>query len=146
MSTVTLARSTVAALFVCSPACHYGSGAQKVFLVDLATSAESCGDSGNIVAVAIGRHRARLNAEPDVTFPEAVQRLREAMTYRAEKIVYVKAEADVSWGEFLELVDDVWPEVNVVSILTPQVEATARRTYCLGPSCRDCTRFGGFHT
>jgi len=73
-------------------------------MVDLAASAESCGDSSNIVAVAVGRHRARLNAEPDVTFPEAVQGLREVMTYRAEKIVYVKAEADVSWGEFLELV------------------------------------------
>ena len=146
MSTVILVRSTVAALFMCSAACHYGSGAPKGFIVDLAASAEACGDSSHIVARAIGGHRARLNAEPDVTFPEAAQRLREVMTYRAGKIVYVKADADISWGEFLELVDDLWPEVNVVSILPPRVEATARRTYCLGPSCRDCTRFAGFHT
>jgi hypothetical protein len=115
-------------------------------MVDLAASAESCGDGSDIVAVAIGRHRAKLNAEPDATFPEAVQRLREIMSTRGEKIVYVRAEAEVSWGELMELVDDIWPEVNVVSILTPQVEAISRRTLCLGPSCRDCTKFGGFPT
>jgi biopolymer transport protein ExbD len=131
---------------MCGAACQRGSGTAKGFMVDLATSAESCGDSRTIVAVAVGRHRAKLNAEPDATFPEVVQRLREVMSYRAEKVVYVKAEAEVSWGEFLELVGDVWPEVNAVSILTPQVEAMARRTYCLGPSCRDCTKFGGFPT
>jgi hypothetical protein len=120
-----------------------GSGASKGFMVDLAASAESClDDSRNIVAVAIGRHRAKLNAEPDATFPETVQRFREVVSVNAEKIVYVRAEAEVSWGEFMELVDDVWPEVNVVSILTPQVEKMSRRTYCLGPSCRDCTKFG----
>jgi hypothetical protein len=137
---------TVAALFICSAACQNGSGAPKGFIVDLATAGVSCGDGRVIVAFAIGRHRVKLNAEPDVSFPEGVQRLREVMTHRAEKVVYVKAEADVSWEEFLELLDDVWPEVSVVSILTPQVEATARRTHCLGLSCRDCTRFGGFHT
>jgi hypothetical protein len=115
-------------------------------MVDLATSGESCGDGSLIVAAAIGGHRAKLNAEPDRTFSETVQRLREVMSYRAERIVYVRAETGVSWGEFMELVDDVWPEVNVVSILTPRVEAVLHRTYCLGPSCRDCTKFGGFHT
>ncbi len=46
----------------------------------------------------------------------------------------------------MELVDDVWPEVTLVSVLTPQVEAMYRRTHCLGRSCRDCTKFGGFPT
>jgi hypothetical protein len=141
MSTRTLAVLSVPMLFICGAACNRENVASKGIMVDLATSPKSCGDGSHIIAVAIGGHRAKLNAEPDAAFPEVVQRLRKVMSYRAEKIVYVKAEAEVSWGEFLELVDDVWPEVNVVSVLTPQVEV--RRTYCLSPSCRDCTRFGG---
>jgi hypothetical protein len=81
---------------------------------------------------------------PAATIPEAAQRLREVMSTRAEKVVFVKAEADVSWGEFVELVDHVWPEVDVVSILTPQVEMLARRTHCLSTSGRVCAGFGGF--
>ncbi len=136
-------RASVAMLVLCSAACHYGSAVSKGFIVDLAAVEVSttCGDN-SVVAVAIGRHRAKLNAEPDVAFSEAIRGLHEVMTHRVERIVYVKAEPDVFWGEFLELVDNVWPEVNVVSILTPQVEA---RGTCPGLSCRDCTRFGGFH-
>ncbi len=68
------------------------------------------------------------------------------MTYRAEKLLYVKAESGVSWGEFVELIDQVWPETDVVSILTPQVEALARQRYCLTPSCYDCAKLRHFQT
>jgi hypothetical protein len=144
MSTRTLA--VLSMFFLCGAGCDREDGHSKGFAVDMAASPKSCGDGRDIVAVAIGSRRAKLNAEPDAAFPEVVQRLRDVMSYRAEKVVYIKALADVPWGEFLELVDDVWPEVNVVSILTPQVEAMVRQTYCLSPSCRDCTKFGGFPT
>jgi hypothetical protein len=146
MPTRTLVLLPISLLLLCGTACERENGTPKGFIVDVATSAESCGDGTYIVAAAIGGHRAKLNAEPDRTYPETVKRLREVMSYRAERVVYVKAETGVPWGEFMELVDDVWPEVNVVSILTPQVEAMSRRTFCLGPSCRDCARFGGFHS
>ena len=135
---------SISVLFLCVAACNRGNEQSRGFPVDLAVSQESCGDGRTIVAVAIGGHRARPNAEPDAAFPKVVQRLREVMSYRAEKVVYIKAEPQVPWTEFLELVDYVWPEVQVVSILTPQVEAMARRTLCLSPSCRDCTGRGGF--
>jgi hypothetical protein len=106
-----------------------------------ATAIPSCPyseeDGRNLVAIAIGRHRARLNVEPDWKISEVALRLREVLSYRAEKMVYVKAEMGVSWGEFLELVDHVWPEADVVSIITPQVDL--RRRYCLAPSCGACT-------
>jgi hypothetical protein len=113
-------------------------------MLDVAASPNWCGDGSDIVAVALGGHRARLNIEPETTIADATQRLHEIMSYRAEKVVFVRAEKDVSWEEFVELVDAVWPEANVVSILTRQVALLARRNICLVPSCRDCTKFGGF--
>ena len=123
--------------------CH----SRTATVVDVAsTSVPPCGDSGNIVATAIKGHKAKLNAEPVAALPAVRRRLREVLSYRAEKLVYVRAESDVPWSEFIELVDNVWPETDVVSILTPQVEAQAGRTYCLQPSCRDCTGLGGFRS
>jgi hypothetical protein len=144
MSTRVLTALSMSMLLLCGAARHRDYGGSKGFAVDLATSPKSCGEGSEIVAVAIGRHRARLNAEADAFFPEVVQRLHEVMSNRAEKVVYIKAEAEVPWGEFVELVGDVWSEVNVVSIITPQVESMSRQTYCLSPSCRDCINLGGF--
>jgi hypothetical protein len=135
---------SMCALALCCAACSRENHAKRVFRVNVATSPESCGDGSNIVAIALGGHRARLNAEPEASIVVAAQRLHEIMSYRAEKVVYVKAETHVSWGEFLELIERVWPEVNVVSILTPQVEASARRNDCLAPSCHDCSNLGDF--
>ena len=108
------------------------------FVLDLAVAPESCGDGRHIVAIAMGKHRARLNAEADLPVDEIGPRLREIQSYRAEKLTYVTAEADVSWGEFLELVDRVWPEADVVSLITPQVQVLAERRICLAPSCGQC--------
>jgi hypothetical protein len=146
MSTRALAVLSMSVLSLCGAACNRENDGSKGFTVDLAVSPKYCGDGRNIVAVVIGRRRARLNAEPDAAFPAVVQGLREVMSYRAEKVVYIKAEPEVQWGEVLELVDNVWSEVNVIGILTPQVEALARQTDCLSPSCRDCTKLGGFPT
>ena len=134
-----------ALLILCCAACVRGKGPVKGVVVDLASSSEPCGDSPRtLVATAIGGHKARLNQQPDAAIPEVCRQLREVLRYRAEKVVYVNAEADVTWGEFMELVDHVRPETDVVSILTPKVEVLARRSACLRPSCRDCTKFGGF--
>ena len=68
------------------------------------------------------------------------------MSYRFVKLVYVQANPDVSWGEFMELMDNVWPEVNIVSVLTSRVEILARRNWCRGLSGKDYTGLGGFGT
>jgi biopolymer transport protein ExbD len=119
----------------------------KGFLIDLPNTTGPCGDGPRrIVAVALGGHKARLNKEPNADIPAVVQQLREVMKYRAEKVVYVTAEQDASWGDFLEVVEGIWPEADVVSIFTPQVAALSRRTLCLYPSCRDCRNLGGYGT
>jgi len=70
-------------------------------------------------------------------------RLHEVLRYHAEKVVYVTAGAGVSWGEFLQVVDRVWPEADIVSIITPQVQA--QHSFCIGPSCGQCTEFRSAH-
>jgi hypothetical protein len=115
------------------------------FLIDLPNTTSPCGDGPHIVvAVALGRHRAKIEqgAKPDI--PAVAQRLREVMQYRAEKVVYVTAEQDATWSDFLEVVDGVWPEADVVSLFTPQVAALSRQTLCLRPSCLDCRNLGGY--
>jgi hypothetical protein len=109
----------------------------KIYSLALATSPEWCGDSRDIIAVAIGGHRARLNIESDMPISELVGRLRRIMSYRVDKAVYVEAEPDASWGEFLELVSAVWPEVDVEVIVTPRVWESAQRNGCLGLSSPD---------
>jgi hypothetical protein len=73
MPTRTLNLLPISVLLVCGASCQRGSVAPNGFMVDLATSGESCGDGSLIVAAAIGGHRAKLNAEPDRTFSETVQ-------------------------------------------------------------------------
>lgn len=67
-----------------------------------------------------------LNQESYNTLVESVARLHEVLLTRAERAVLVRAQPDVSWAEFLEMVDHLKPEVTRLAILTPQVEALAR--------------------
>ena len=94
----------------------------------------------------MGQQKANLNMEEKPTIAAAVLRIREVMQYRAEKIVFVRARRDVSWGEFMQMVDQVWPEAQVVSLVTAPVQSQAAKTYTLNPSCRDCRKFGGFQS
>jgi hypothetical protein len=139
------ALSTLALILFCA-GCVTKREPPEGFLVDVPSAAEPCGSYPlHLVATAIGGHKATLNSEGDAAIPEVRRLLREVLKTRAEKLVFVKAEADVTWGEFMELVDHVWPETDVVSILTPETEAMARRTYCLHPSPHsDYAKFGGF--
>jgi len=107
----------LAILALCSGACHRDRYENRSVIVDVATLLEFCGDSRDIVVSATGKHRARLNGEYEGTIVEVTRKIHEIMLDRAEKVVFVKAEAGVSWGELLKLVDHVRPEVDVVSIL-----------------------------
>jgi hypothetical protein len=122
-------------LILCS-SCNGNLETSKGFLLDIAMVPESCGDGRSIVAIAMGKHRARLNEEPDQAIAAIAPRLHEVLTYRAEKIVYVIAEGDASWGDFLEVVDRVSPEAGVVSIITPHVLSLVRQGRCLATSRR----------
>jgi biopolymer transport protein ExbD len=108
------------------------------FMLDIATAPESCGDRRNIVATAFGNHRVTLNVDPGFDIRELPSRLREILKYRAEKLVYVRAEPGVAFGEFVQLVDAVRPEAEIISLITPQVEVLAHARICLVPSCGPC--------
>jgi len=129
-------------------ACTRGGRSTGLLIIDIASApdlatllgTDACGDERYLVAVAKGHAQVKLNMGPAVPSTEAVQRIHEVMRFRAQKVVFVKADADVPWGQFVEMVDRVWPEADVVSIVTPRVEALAAQRYCLSPSCRDCVR------
>jgi len=131
---------TVPLLLLRSAAHSQERKAAKGLFLDIATAQESCGDGRNLVVTAIGRHRAMLNAEPNIANAEIGSRLRAILRDRAERIVYVKAEPGVPSGEFLDMIDHIRPEVEILSLLTTQVDVLSRRHLCLAPSCGECAR------
>jgi biopolymer transport protein ExbD len=108
------------------------------FMIDIATAPKHCGDARYIVASAVGTHKVTLNSNPGFDIHDLPFRLGETLKYRAEKLVYVRAEPGVSYGEFVQLVDTVRPEAEIISLITPQVEALAYARVCLAPSCGPC--------
>jgi hypothetical protein len=97
-----------------------------------------CGDARYIIATARGNGRVRVNEEAEMSLDQFVLRIRGVLRYRAEKLVYVTGEPQASWRDFMGMVDRVWPEADVVSIMTPEVERLARQQHCLAPSCGRC--------
>jgi hypothetical protein len=60
-----------------------------------------------VIARALGSGRVKLNEERETSIEEAVSRIHEVMSYRAEKVIYVEAVTGASWAEFLEFVDHI---------------------------------------
>jgi hypothetical protein len=139
-------RTVAFVAILCSIACTAKERPAEGLRVDVAMAPGSCGDGRDVVAAAVGKHKAKLNGAADVSIGELKLQLHKVLSYRAEKLVYVTADADVSWGEFVELVDGVWPEADVVSLITPRVKAMAARTYCLAPSCGQCAALRSLHS
>ena len=113
------------------------------FVLDVAFSPNSCGDGNNVVATVMGNHQARLNSAPPFNVSDARWTIRTRLSTRAEKLLYVRADPDVTFGEFIEFVDAVSPEVEVLSVITPQVEQQVQRSWCLSPSKRTVQRLWG---
>jgi hypothetical protein len=125
------------------PANGYVLDVAKVPAPDpLAAVHQLCGDARYIIATAAGNGRVRLNGEAELSLDDFVLRIREILSYRAEKLVYVSGGPQASWGDFISMVDRVWPEAEVVSILTPEVERLAQQQHCLAPSCARCDSLG----
>jgi hypothetical protein len=97
-----------------------------------------CGDMRYIIATAAGNGRGSLNGEADLSLDQLALRIREIMRYRALKLVYVKGGSGVSWADFVDMLDRIWPEAGVVSIITPEVDRLAHQQHCLATSCWPC--------
>jgi len=124
-------------LLLCQPCERNGRHAPaRGYILDVATVPtddppspfhQACGDARYIIATVVGDGRARLNGEPAVSLDQFIRRVREVLRYRAEKLVYVTGESEASWSDFLRMVDRIWPEADVVSIITPEVDRLARQ-------------------
>jgi len=82
-------------MVVSTVACDRTRPQSKGFMLDIAAAPEECGDSRIEVAAAMRSHKAKLNAQEGLGMAEVAARLREALKYRADKLVYVKAEPEV---------------------------------------------------
>ncbi len=124
------------------------------FMIDVAAARADCGDGSLVYASAVGHHRVTLNTEPSIDIRGFPARLHEKTKARGESLVFVRADPGVSFGEFVQLVDAVHPEADIISLITPQVDALVRfdpsgpippGLRCLAPSCRswaDLAKFG----
>ena len=118
---------------------HLDPGRSVGFTIDIAFSPKGCGDARYVVATLVGNHQAKLN---DYSSPFGISDarwvIRNRLSTRTARLVYVRAEAGVPFGEFVEFVDAIWPEVEVLSWITPGLER--ERSWCLSPSERSIQR------
>jgi hypothetical protein len=103
---------------VLSVACNRSDGPETGFHMDLASAPEHCGDGRPIVAIAMGNGRARINDDQ----PFDVNELPAT-------------------SEVVKMIDAVYPQADVTSILTPKVAALFRERFCLEVSCGLCVNF-----
>lgn len=135
--------SLIELLFLLGVVRGFRSTTVKVVTVDLAMGPrirgeeapeKICGDGRSIVATAVGRGRARLNVEPPAPFTATVQEIRDVLRVRAERIVYVKAEDDVPWREFIVMVGQLSGEADTISLVSDRAQSVIDCD--LEPSCR----------
>jgi biopolymer transport protein ExbD len=137
-------------LLLCIAAVNAISQDRKL-LISVATAERShngvdpCGDVRHIILTIHKDGTAKLNVDPSMEMGALAPRLREIFRTRAYKIVYVWADPGVSFEQFVRLVETIRPEVELVSILSPEVVAQIRPrvgrngelldspSYCLGP-------------
>jgi hypothetical protein len=65
---------------------------------------------------------------------EAQRVIRDRLQTRADKLVFVRADPGITFGEFVEFIDAVRSEAKVLSLVTPKVEQRLSQTWCLSPS------------
>jgi hypothetical protein len=124
----------IAAAILCSAGCSRQTEGASGYMVDIVSVAKEKSIDCNvylIFAIATPNHKARLNSEHFNTFSAAAVRLHEVLATRAERAVFVKAEPGVAWGEFIEMLDHLKPEVQRLGIITPQVEALSHDDNCI---------------
>ena len=140
LNPVVIVAASILVLF--TVACDQRNGTSRGFMLDIATVRDYCGDGLLVVATAIGSHRAKLNFEnpaESLGMLDMVAKVRGKFGHRAERLIFVNAEPNVFFSDFVELVDAVRPEVDVISIITPDSDALARKEHlCLVPSCGPC--------
>lgn len=111
------------------------------YITDIATVSRFCGESELTIVTALGHQEASINSKIQVHIPDLRARLHEILKYQAEILVYVRADPGATVEDFVQLLAAVQPEADIVSLLTPRVDALRYHGYCLAPSCRSCDNF-----
>lgn len=131
---------------ILSLACSRSDRVVTGFHLDLASAPENRGDGRPIVAIVLGNGRVRLNDDEAFAIRELPARLQEIFQYRAERVVFVQALPGISLGEFVEVVDAIYPQAGVTSTLTSEVKALTDERFCLEVSCGRCVNFSSLKT
>lgn len=96
------------------------------FPVFIAEPKTDCGDWQAIVVQVFSDGALRLNREP-ITLDTLEGRLKTVFSFRAEKLLFVKADPDVPFGTVAKLIEIGSRQVPMVAILT---DAVAKESNC----------------
>ena len=134
-----LSRACVGAIAVATAlswcvGCNLAAAKPGGFSVYMITESHGCPtdyDSGRIVASALGNHRFRINDSDILDRAGLVRELENILKYRAVKAIWVRAEADTWYSDFIEMVDNVYRSGDLVAIYTDKVSELERQGGCV---------------
>lgn len=134
-----------ASLFLILAATAFGSFGSNGFTLDIATAPTECGDARYVIVTVEPNHTVNLHAYGHhVPTTDLRSRLDEIFRTRAERVMWLRGEPNVRVEQVAAVIDAASPVVEIISLLTPGVEAEARaRTgmCCLGVSTTASRKF-----
>jgi biopolymer transport protein ExbD len=107
------------------------------FTLDLAKAVDCGEDDRRTVIVILHRdHSVAINQDA-VEREMLPHRLADIFKTTYYRIVYVQADEDVSYNDFVALVDAIRPVVGVISLVTPSLQKPGTNR-CIVLGCPDC--------
>ena len=101
-----------------------------MYIADAPTQ-DWCGDDNRLVVTALGNHHFEINDDGVTGKSGLISRLNDQLSYRAEKVLFLRAEPGTSYSDFIEMTDAVYhPDVNI-ALMTHQVQALDRNGGCM---------------
>jgi len=105
----------------------------REFLIFLPQVESRCNDDNRVV-VALFRpdSTVQLNADEPIPLSALPGRLHEIFRTRSERLLFVRAEEEVAWWQFMLFVDATTPELRKIAWETPELERERRAMPCGG--------------
>jgi hypothetical protein len=79
---------------------------------------------------ALGNHRFRIDDREMPDRAALVRGINDALRYRAEKVILVRAEAGTYYSDFIEMVDSIYHPDELVAIYTDRMLELERQGGC----------------
>jgi biopolymer transport protein TolR len=98
--------------------------------VYIAVPPKSCGDGRTFVVQV--HHGGSLNLNNETVERGGLEdRLKEVFATRAERLLFVKGDPDVDFGEIAQIIDIARAQADYVALITPSIEKEIReRPFC----------------